>query len=102
MAFQLGLELINQANGMQVLRQCEAPRRQQATGINEVQMAHTRVVMVAKLQTGTQWPLLPLGFFACPAQNALIGHDDQTRYEIQMNVEVNLQRRQNVLLSVEF
>jgi hypothetical protein len=97
----LCMKLVHQPNGMQILAQREAPGGQQAAGIHQTQVADTGVVVVAKLQTLAKRPFLPVGLAAGPAEQALVGDHHQPPDKMQSGVEVNLQRRQNVLLCSE-
>ena len=54
--------------------------------------------IVAQLKTIPESPVLPGRLFVRAAENALIGHHNQTGHKMQIRVQVNLQRRQNVLM----
>jgi hypothetical protein len=97
----MGLKLVNQPNGVQILRQGKTPGSQQTGGIDQVQMPHASVVVMAKVQPASISPVLPMGLLAGATKNALVGHHDKATQEIQMGIKVNLQRCQNVLLRVK-
>lgn len=100
-ALQLGVKLVHQPDGMKVLAQCETPGGQQTVAIDQIEVPNTRMVVVAQIQPRTKWPLLPVRLAPRTAEEPQVGDYHQAPHKMQAGIEVNLQRRQNVLLCME-
>ena len=91
-----GAKLVHQAQSVQVMAQSEAPMRQQALFVLQLQVPHTSVVMVLQAQAR---PVIP-ALRACRlhAEQALIGGHQHTGHKAHLGVQVNLQQRTNVFI----
>ena len=95
-----GLEFVEarqQARGLQVVAQGEAPFGELLGGIAQLQLAHPRMITQLELPVGLQRQALPgLGGVGGLPKQALGGENQQAACEIQCAIEVNLQPRQDV------
>ena len=97
-----GLQLVEtaeQAGGLQVVTQGEAPFGHQLCGVAGAQLAHACMVHQFQLHVGLQRQAVP-GFGGSNGlpQETLRGQGQQATPEIQCRIEVNLQPCQHVLI----
>ena len=93
------VETAEQAGGLQVVTQGEAPFGQQLCGVAGAELAHTCVVHQFQLHIGLQRQAVPgFGGSSGLPQKTLRGQGQQATPEIQCRIEVNLQPRQHVLI----
>jgi hypothetical protein len=74
---------------------------QQSPGVQQVKMAYACMVVQLNIHTAPQRPVLPRRLSIGPAQNALARDHYETWNKVQLVIQVNLQRGQNVFLRCE-
>ena len=100
MAGEVNLKLVQQADRLQVVPQGKTPTRQAPGSALELQMAYPGVVMVAQGHTRLVRPSLPDRIFSTTQQPS-VGDQQQPWHKKKFLIEVNLQRGQYVLSSLE-
>ena len=80
---QQGSELLGQAQRMQVLAQREAPGRQAAVTVEQLQVAHAGMVVQLQPHAGAVGPGLPFGGARRARQYAMLRQKNDTFGEMQ-------------------
>ena len=92
-----GGKFVHQAQRLQVAAQGEAPAVQQAAAIAQAQLAHAGMVMVGQRQPVTVVPAYSRRSRGIKTDQALVGRQQQAGAELQLGIQVQLQRGANVL-----
>jgi hypothetical protein len=75
-AFDLVLELVDDADGLQILAQGKAPGRQQAVLVDQFEVADTGVIVVAQREAGPVGPVAPYRVAGGAGKQAIIRDDE--------------------------
>ena len=92
-----GRKFVHQAQRLQVAAQGEAPAVQQAAGVAQLQMAHSGMVMVGQRQAVTVVPAHARRSRGVKTDQALVGSQQKAGAELQLGIQVQLQRGADAL-----
>ena len=92
-----GGKFVHQAQRLQVAAQGEAPTVQQAAAIAQAQLAYAGMVMVGQHQAVTVVPAYARRSAGVKTDQALVGRQQQAGAELQLGIQVQLQRGADAL-----